>query len=316
MSNKKLGKLDNVKLRDIWENEERDFSSWLIEPENLALLGGELGIDISFIEKEAGVGKFSLDILAKEANTNRNIIIENQLEITDHDHLGKIITYAAGHNASIVIWIFKDIREEHRQAVDWLNENTNEELSFFAVRVEAWKIDNSAPAPKFHIISRPNEWAKTVRKSSEGGSLGKTKLKQLDFWTNLKSYATGKEVTLFSRTPRSQHWYDVSIGSSEAHISLTVNTRDKIFSCELWINNNKDIFNFLKEQKEKIEKELDTSLVWKDENMIASRIIQRRPNSDLDSEEEMETYYDWFIERTIVFHKVFGKFLNDFKNES
>ena len=214
----KLGKLFTVDLREIWKNEEYDFSSWLAEGENLAKLSDEIGIQIRLLEKEAEVGKYSLDILGEEEGTGRKIVIENQLEKINHDHLGKIITYAAGHDANIVIWIFKDITEEHRAAIDWLNENMGEDCLFFAIRIEAWRINDSDPAPKFQVVCKPNAWAKVVKHSAEGKGLGETDLKKLDFWTKLKSYAADKKVPLFRQTPAPQHWYNISIGSSEAHI--------------------------------------------------------------------------------------------------
>lgn len=313
MTHKNLGKLTKADLRSIWTNEEKDFSSWLAEPANILLLGEELGIEMSLVEKEAGVGRYSVDILAEEEGTGKKIVIENQLENTNHDHLGKIITYAAGHDASMVIWIFKDIREEHRQAVDWLNEHTEESISFFAVKVEAWQIDNSAPAPKFHIISRPNEWAKTVRTSAGSNELGKAALKQLNFWSNLKSYANEKGVGIFSQTPSAQHWYNISIGSAEAHISLTVHTRDDLLGCEIYINDNKELYKFLFGKKDVIENKLSSKLEWIDAKK-ASRILQRKTHSDLDNVEALDSYYDWFIERASSFQKVFARLVKEYKN--
>ena len=313
MTENKIGKLKKADLRSIWPNEERDFSAWLADPENLSLLGNEIGIDISLIEREAGVGKFSVDILAEEEGTGKKIIIENQLENTNHDHLGKIITYAAGHDAPIVIWVFKDIREEHRQAIDWLNDNTNEGISFFAVKLEAWQIDTSVPAPKFQIISKPNEWAKTIRKTVGTVELGATKLKQLSFWTNLKSYASEKGVVMFRQTPSPQHWYNIAIGSSDANISLTVNTRENMLGSEIYINSNKDLFKYLQDRKEDIEKEVGSPLEWIDAKK-ASRILQRKPNFDLDNEAEAEAAFEWLIGRATIFHKVFSTLVKEFKN--
>jgi hypothetical protein len=157
-----LGKLVRVDLRELWKNEEYDFSAWLAQPENLAELSDEIGIEIRLPEKEVAVGNYSLDILAEEEGTGRKIVIENQLERTNHDHLGKLITYAAGHDAKIVIWIFKAISEEHRSAIDWLNEITGEDCLFFAIEIQAWRINNSEAAPKFQVVCKPNEWAKVV----------------------------------------------------------------------------------------------------------------------------------------------------------
>ena len=123
-----LRALEKVDLRTVWKHEASDFTNWLAQDENLSLLSDEIGIDISLIQTEASVGKFNVDILAEEENTGRKIVIENQLESTNHDHLGKIITYASGFDAEIVIWIVKDVRDEHKQAIDWLNEHTDDKI--------------------------------------------------------------------------------------------------------------------------------------------------------------------------------------------
>src|SRR5262249_15714013 len=127
-SNSPLGKLKKVELREGWKHEASNFTRWLAEEENLILLGDEIGFVLKLVQVEAAVGSFNVDILAEEESTGRTIIIENQLEITNHDHLGKIITYASGYDAQVVVWVVKDVREEHRQAIDWLNEHTDESI--------------------------------------------------------------------------------------------------------------------------------------------------------------------------------------------
>jgi hypothetical protein len=308
----KLGKLIKTDLREIWKNEEYDFSTWLAKEENLALSSEELGISIRLIEMEAGVGKYSLDILGEEEGTGRKIVIENQLENTNHDHLGKIITYAAGHDAKIVIWIFKDICEEHRNAIDWLNESTDDDTLFFAVKIEAWRINDSDPASKFQVICRPNEWAKVVKHSSGTGELGDTQLKKLEFWTKLKSFAQERKINLFRQTPSPHHWYDIAIGSSQAHIGLTVNTRDNVISCELYINDNKALFNYLKMQPDLEIRLGGDPLEWI-EAKKACRIIQRRENSDLDNEALREVLFSWMINKATKFQQVFSPLVKSFK---
>lgn len=311
--NSKLGKLNKTDLREIWKNEERDFSAWLAEEENLTLLSDEIGISIKLLEREAGVGKYSLDILAEEEGTGRKIVIENQLENTNHDHLGKIITYSAGHDANIIIWIFKDICEEHRSAIDWLNDNTVEGILFFGVKLEVWKINDSEPAPKFQVICRPNEWTKVVKSSSASKDLGETELKKLDFWTRLKSYAIEKKVTLFRQTPAPHHWYDITIGSSEAHISLSINTRENLLGCEIYINDNKPLFEYLKGKEPEIEKQLQGKIEWI-EAKKACRIIQRKENADLDDEKNITELFDWLIEKAIAFNKALSPLVKQFKD--
>lgn len=314
MDSNRLGKLSKTDLREIWKNEEYDFSAWLAEEENLSLLSDEIGISIKFIEKEAGVGKYSLDILAEEEGTGRKIVIENQLENTDHDHLGKIITYSAGHDAKIVIWIFKDICEEHRSAIDWLNDNTGDDILFFAVKLEVWRINSSEPAPKFQIICKPNEWKKVVKHSSGSKDLGNTELKKLGFWTDLKTYASEKKVTLLRQTPSPQHWYNVSMGSSDAHIALTINTREGSLGCELYIDDNKPLFEYLKTKSTQLEEQLGGNLEWI-EAKKACRMVLRKENVDLDDEKNISNLFDWMIEKTTVFHKVLSPIVKQYKNE-
>lgn len=176
-----LSRLTKVQLREAWPHEASDFTSWLAEEENLQLLSDEIGIDISLLETEASVGRYYVDILAEEETTGRKIVIENQLEATNHDHLGKLITYASGFDAEIVVWIVKDVREEHKQAVDWLNDHTDDKINIFAIEMELWQIGDSPYAPKFQIQSQPNDWAKAVRASSGQSALSETKLMQRDF---------------------------------------------------------------------------------------------------------------------------------------
>ena len=165
-----LGKIKKIVLRKAWNHEASDFTNWLAEEDNLRLLSDGIGVDIKLIKTEAAVGRFNVDILAEEENTgNKNkIVIENQLEATNHDHLGKIITYASGFDANMVIWVVKEAREEHRQAIDWLNEHTDEDLAFFLVQIELWQIDESRFAPKFEIVSKPNDKdSKTICKRKQ-----------------------------------------------------------------------------------------------------------------------------------------------------
>ncbi len=308
-----LGKIVKVDLRTAWKNEASDFSDWLCDNENLALLSEEIGIDISLIKKEAEVGKFSLDILAEEEATGRKIIIENQLETTDHDHLGKIITYAAGYDANIIIWIFKEIREEHRQAIDWLNENTPEKIAFFAIKLELWQIDNSAPAPKFQVISSPNEWSKILKQGNIKDELTDTKLRQFDFWTRLKSYAQEQKLPIKFQTPRYQHWYDVSIGNSVAHIMLTINTREQLLACGIYISNDKGLFNYLQEQKAQLENELG-GLEWK-EAAKACLITQKLTGADIEKESKMNEYFKWLTDKIVLFRTHFSKLIKEYKQQ-
>lgn len=160
-----LGNLEEVKdLREVWPHEAHDFTPWLAK--NIGVLGETVGIDISIEETESSVGDFNVDIFASDADTGRKIIIENQLEDTDHNHLGKLITYASGKEADLVIWVVKRARSEHRAAVEWLNNHTDEGVGFFLCEIKVYKIGNSESAPKFEIIEQPNDWIKEMKQPS------------------------------------------------------------------------------------------------------------------------------------------------------
>lgn len=309
---KNLSKLNKVELRDVWGHEAIDFTNWLAQQENLDALSEEIGVDIKLIKTEASVGKFSVDILAEEEASGRKIIIENQLEDTNHDHLGKIITYASGYDAEIIIWIVKNVRDEHQKAINWLNEHTDENLSFFLIKIELWQIESSNPAPKFEIMVSPNEWAKVIKTSPSNGELTDTKLQQLEFWNNFKKYVRENDTRIRLQTPRPQHWYDVSMGSSNGHVALTINTRENLIGCEVYISKNKDLFNFLKERKDKIEKEVGETIEWVDA-AVASRIMIKKAVSSIFDQAEVEIYFAWLYEKTVLFQKIFGKYFKEFK---
>lgn len=309
---KTLSRLNKVELRDIWGHEAIDFTNWLSQKDNLDGLSEEIGVEIKLIQTEANVGKFSVDILAKEETSNRKIIIENQLEDTNHDHLGKIITYASGYDAEIIIWIVKAVREEHKKAIEWLNEHTDENINFFLIKIELWQIEGSNPAPKFEMMVSPNEWAKAIKTNSSSGKPSETKIKQLEFWKKLQDYINQKDKKIRLQTPRPQHWYDISMGSSEAHIALTVNTRDNFVSCELWINDNKELFEFLKERKDTIEEQVGKGGNWWVARKASGVRVKKEVN-DVFDEEILEENFEWLYQKTIIFQKVFRKYLNDFK---
>ncbi len=311
----KLGRLQKIDLRKAWKHEALDFTNWLAGEENLSLLSDEIGIGLRLIKTEANVGKFNVDILAEEENTGRRVVVENQLEMTDHSHLGQIITYASGYDAEIIIWIVKDVRDEHKQAIDWLNEHTDEKINFFAIKMELWQIGESPFAPKFHIISQPNNWAKVIKTTSNQSSLTDMKVLQLDFWNKFKEFAQLKDSKLRLRKPYPQHWYDISLGSSEAHIALTVNSQSNQMACEVYISDSKDIFFGLLAKKENIEKELGMKLEWMElEGKKASR-IKVSIDADINEIDYWNNYFEWLNATAISFQKVFSKSISSTRKQ-
>lgn len=309
-----ISTLKHVELRNIWGHEASDFTDWLSQQDNLDLLSEEIGITITLVQKEANVGRYNVDILAEEENSGRKIIIENQLEDTNHDHLGKIITYASGYDAEVIIWIVKDYREEHQKAIDWLNEHTDEKICFYLIKLELWQIGDSNPAPKFEIISSPNEWAKAIKTVSAGGEYTETKIKQFDFWTKFKGFVTEKDSKIRLQTPRYQHWYDVSMGSSDAHVALTVNSQKDLAACEVYINKNKDLYKYLLEMKDSIEKEIGEKAEWID-SQVASSIKIRKEFKDILNPSTYNTAFEWLYVKTKLFQSVFAKYFAEYKRK-
>lgn len=308
----KLGKLEKVKdLRSVWPHEANDFTKWLAKEENLAILCDEIGIDIELRSTEAKTGSFSTDILAIEANTDNKIIIENQLEQTDHDHLGKIITYASGHDAKTIIWIVKDAREEHRQAIDWLNEHTDEEINIFLCRIELWKIGDSAIAPKFQIVSSPNNWTKTIKKGG-GAELTSTKMLQYNYWAQLSREIDNNYPKFNSRKPQGQHWYDLAIGTSLAFISLTINTQKNEIKSNITISDNKNLFDFLHNEKEDIEAIVGKELTWRRLDNKKSSYIELDLDFNINNEDDWPIAIKWHLDMASKLYDAFSDRIKKF----
>ena len=236
-----LDKLEKVELRDVWPHEALDFTKWLSEEPNLAMLSSAVGIELEIIESESYVGSFNVDIYAQEAGTGRKVIIENQLEDTNHDHLGKVITYAAGKGAEVVVWVVARARDEHRQAIEWLNQHTDSDFGFFLVEIELWSIGDSLPAPRFSVVEQPNEWTKAI-KLSEG--LSETERVKLSYWTKYHemAQATPEFLKKFNpQKPSKNHWSTLRCGTPAYHIALLIDTQRGRIGIEFYVPDDKEI---------------------------------------------------------------------------
>ena len=304
-----LSKIKRVDLRKVWKNEALDFTIWLAESENLELLSEEIEIEISLIQTEASVGKFKVDILAEENNTGRKIVIENQLDSTDHDHLGKIITYASGFDAEIVIWIVQNVRDEHKQAIDWLNEHTDQKVNIFAIQMEVWQIAESPYAPKFQVIAKPNDWAKAVKKAATEGELSETKILQFEFWSKFREFVQEKGGNIKLKKAHPKHWYNISLGFSTAHIAVTVNSKLKKIACEVYIPDSKQLFLDLSENKKAIENELSEKLDWNELPGKKASRIKLASKGDIFEQDQWLNYHSWMFAKVIAFQDVFSHYI-------
>jgi len=305
-----LGKLKKIELREGWKHEANDFTKWMAQEENLALLGNEIGFDIKLIQTEAKVGSFNVDILAEEENTGHKVIIENQLEVSDHDHLGKVITYASGYDAKVIVWVVKDVREEHRKAIDWLNENTNEEIGFYLLKIELWQIENSLPAPKFEMISKPNDWAKAFKSSADSRELTDTKIKQLEFWDAFKSFAKQNNSSLRFQKSLPQNWTNIFFGYGyDYYLTTTVDFKKNKVACMLLIRDDKELYKKLFESKSQIENDLGFELEWLNQDNLIRSKIQVSKEINLEDKDNQEVVFSWLQQTTEKFQKIFPKYI-------
>ena len=294
-------------LRKVWPHEANDFTTWLAEKDNLSLLGDALGIELEPVETESSVGGFSLDILAKEAGTGRTVVIENQLEETNHDHLGKIITYASGKDAEIVVWVVKRARSEHRKAIEWLNQHIDQSIGFFLVEIELWQIDDSKLAPRFNVVEQPNEWAKSVKASS---GLSDIETLYLNYWQAFTEFARNDEM--YSKhfnlyTPQAQNWYSMWLrGYLISHLDLSASSWYKTVSAVIYVRNNKELFNIYREHAEELESIAEVKPEFS-EAAIDGRVIFTR-SGDVNDPSKWEEYFRWQIDMAVKLKSIIEKY--------
>ena len=303
-----LGTLKEITdLRSIWPHEALNFTPWVAE--NVDLLADAVVLDITVDETESSVGDFNVDIYASETGTDRKIIIENQLEDTDHDHLGKLITYASGKGADVVIWVVKHAREEHKAAVEWLNNHTDDKIGFFLCEIKLFQIGDSQIAPAFTVVERPNDWTKEIRKTASANS---TQQQRLEYWQAFNDYAftDANFSRIFNkRKPTTDHWMDFSIGSSACHIAVSQIQKRKAVDVELYINDDKELFKSLFAHKDEIEKNMEMELEWKElPERKASRILIEK-TVDLDDRATWPEQFDYIMDTCIKMKRAFKRYL-------
>jgi hypothetical protein len=306
-----LGRLERVELRDIWLSEASDFTPWLARKENLDILGETLGIDLQLEAQERPVGPFRADILCKDIGTDRWVLIENQLERTDHNHLGQLLTYASGLEAVTIVWIAARFTEEHRSTLDWLNRITSKSFRFFGLEVELWRIGGSPPAPKFNIVSKPNDWSQSVAQAAraiDDAELSETRIMQRDYWSAFDKVlsALGGPIS-GGKKPQPQSWMAYSIGRSHFMLSAVMLRPKRQVKAELYITGAKAkaFFHLLKAQKDEIERELGFALVW-DELPAGqdSRISISLDDADPEDEADWTRQHEWLAKRLNEMHRV------------
>lgn len=310
-----LGTLERLELRLAWASEAQHFTPWLATEAGLKLLGDAVGIELEREAEEQPVGPFRADILARRTDIADEhwVLIENQLDPTDHKHLGQLLTYAAGLDAATIIWVAAQFTQEHRAALDWLNDITTDRFEFFGLEVELWKIGSSVAAPKFNVISSPNDWRRGVKKQVGGdGTVSPTKQLQQRYWTALKTVLDSRPGSLRSRNPPAQHWTDYSIGRTGAWLTTAVKAKERQIRVELNVNGNqnqplaKQWYAALFAEKAAIEAAIGAPLLWRElPNKVSSQVSLRRENSDPGDSADWPTQHAWLADTLERFRTVF-----------
>lgn len=311
-----VGRLERVDLRQLWGSESGDFTPWLAQPDQLALLGEAIGTILELEAQEQEVGPFRADILCKDTASDRWVLIENQLERTDHSHLGQLLTYAAGLQAETIVWVAARFTDEHRAAIDWLNEITDDRFSFFGIEIELWRIGNSPVAPKLNIVSKPNDWTKSVQAGAKTVDLTENRQLQLAFWTAYRADLE-QHSHIQSQKPQPQNWLVHTIGRSgfsllsvasfydsergvweggELRVELVVNHRDA-----------KAYFSQLEKERATIEKDLGVPVTWHNPQETRQAKVWVRRAADIRNQAEWPEYFGWLKSNLELFHKVFAE---------
>lgn len=313
MMDNALGLLTRVELRNIWTSEGADFTPWLAREENLAILAETLGIDLELEAQERAVGPFRADILCKDIGTNDWVLIENQLERTDHSHLGQLLTYASGLEAVTIVWIAARFTEEHRSTLDWLNRITDENFRFFGLEVELWRIGDSPAAPKFNIVSKPNDWSRSVAQAAraiDDAELTGTRVVQRAYWSAFHPVLNRAAGPVSgNRKPQPQSWMDYPVGRSEFRLGAVMIRPKRAIRAELSISGDKAkvLFALLKENKRGIEEELGYSLDWEElPSRRDSRISMYLSDVDPEDETDWPRQHEWLAGRLNEMHRVFA----------
>lgn len=295
-----LGRLTPVLPRQVWRHEAYDFTPWLLA--NADVLGELLGMDLELHEAEHPVGDFSLDLLGKDVSTGETVIVENQLEQSDHLHLGQILTYAAGTDPVTIVWVNTGFRPEHRAALDWLNERTNEKTRFFGVEINVVRIGDSEPAPAFRLVAQPNDWEKVIRQTVTSSASDREALYEA-FWTRWRDALHEKHPT-WSNSQRvsRQQWFQFSAGVSGVNL-IQAFTRHGLavqFQFEgTDAEQNLARYRVLESRRDALETAYGASLTWEPlESRKAARVADYRDPGVITDTEAWDSYLKWFMEHT------------------
>lgn len=303
--NMRIGRIQEVDLRSVWPHEAQSFTPWL--EENPQELGELLGLDLD-LSKEHPIGSFSLDLVGTDLATGRSVIIENQLEKSNHSHLGQLLTYAGGVRPQIVVWVAKQIREEHRAALNWLNSVTDNQTHFFGVEVRAIKIGDSLPAPMLDLVVEPNVWGKQVRESASKATRSDRLNAYGEFWESLIAELGDEYPDLRERTAWARSYFPTFTGFADLSLNLVFS--GKGLRVELYFGSrdpekSAKRFDAVNEVQSRLQQLTSSKLVFEPlEGKIASRISIYGSVADVEDRGSWQIYRNWFAKEYSELRKV------------
>jgi Domain of unknown function (DUF4268) len=312
-----LGRLTRMDPREVWGSEAGQFTPWLAQEDNLRLLGDTIGLELELEAQEQNVGPFRADLLCRDVATSAWVLIENQLERTDHTHLGQLITYAAGLKAVTIVWIANPFTEEHRAALDWLNEITDSRFNFFGLEIELWRIGDSPIAPKFNLVSKPNDWSKIIVERTAHVELTDAKELQLSFWTAFRDFVARQHTPIRATKPLPQNWMNIAIGRSGFGLAAVASLWDSV--AESYETNEvraeftltgaqaKAYLTVLEADKVAIETEIGQPLLWHNPADTRSARIYVRRTANLRDRNSWPELHAWLLKRLEEFRSAFAK---------
>ncbi len=300
-----LGRLITVLPRDVWIHEAHDFTPWLLQ--NVDVLSDLLGMELALDAAEHAVGGFSLDLLGRDLSDDSVVIVENQLEQSDHGHLGQILTYAAGTSPKTIVWITTGFRPEHRAALDWLNEHTDPDTRFFGVEIEVVRIGDSTPAPNFRLVVEPNDWEKHV-KAATAGTVSERSQLYWDFWEQFRNRVVAEHPDWTSRKSSTHDpLYNLPTGTGRAVFQAGFIGGSLVFL--LWFKDpdptvNLARFKALHAKKDQFEQALGEEAVWDEmANRKGTRVYVASPFGDVEDVDQWSAMIDWLVDQHARFRR-------------
>ena len=298
----RLRSLEVVPIREVWKNEAQDFTPWLAE--DIEVLGDAIGLEMEVQELHQDVGAFECDMRCRIINTGEIVVIENQFGNTDHEHLGKLMVYSAGLEATTIVWIAETFRDEHRAAIDWLNNFSSNDLNFLGVEIKLWKIGDSLPAPQFVIVSKPNDWKKAKRQQA----ISERKQVLFDYWDKLMETIAGRNGAVKPQKPNYNHWMDFAIGKGGFRLRVEVSSQKRLIRISLFMfdDNASAHFSLLENSRDAIHNQFGSELQWDEkEGKKACAILLEKDNTVLDNKDDWPSQHQWVIDNLERFQSVF-----------